>query len=147
MTEVGYSGPLPHGGGAPGGRAGIGNAGVDIQVMVTKLQLDGCGATSPCKLGGEYYTRTGRLHAFVFSDDEDDSQEHADWMSGVEVVRNRPPSFKVWLERLTAAARRAAEPRTGKAGVDIQVKVTKPQLEGCGATSPCPVARNDGMTW
>ena len=106
MTTIGRAEPLPpmNGSGAPLYRYGIGNAGVDNQDKVTKPQPEGWVAKPPLKPGGEYLS-TDRLHAFVFSDDEDDSQEHADWMSGVEVVRNRPSSFKVWLERFGSDSR------------------------------------------
>ena len=51
----------------------------------------------PAQAAARYPEPIERLHAYVFSDDEDDDpHEHAAWMAGISVVRNKAPSFKVW---------------------------------------------------
>ena len=37
-----------------------------------------------------------RLHAFVFSDEDESDDEHASWMSHIPVVINRAPRFSDW---------------------------------------------------
>ena len=45
---------------------------------------------------GEYCHE--RLHSFVFSDDDDVSSEFVDWMSDIDVVKNRPTEYSSWIE-------------------------------------------------